>query len=98
MVAEEIVSIVLFIRLENCCAKWRTRSGISPWRSRSGGSRGGEKFNRKKKAEGGFFSAAHAFQTRVVGANKRASGRRVRELPHRFESRPFRTRRPLVCH
>src|SRR5207247_3458200 len=64
MVAEEIVSIVLFIRLENCCAKWRTRSGISPWRSRSGGTWIGKTFSRKNRSERNFCSATIASKSR----------------------------------
>ena len=35
--ADGIVSMTLFIRLENCCVKCRTSSGTSPCRSRKGG-------------------------------------------------------------
>src|SRR6267154_2627075 len=96
--ADGIVSITLFMRRENCCVKCRTKSGISPWRSRKGGTRRGKTFKRKKRSDRNFCSLTIASRSRLVAAIKRASVRSVRELPSRSNSLSCSTRRSLVCN
>src|SRR5580704_2722763 len=81
MAADGIVSMTFFMRVENCCVKCRTRSGISPWRSRKGGTWTGKTFKRKKRSDRNLCSLTIASKSRFVAAIKRASVRSVRELP-----------------
>src|SRR3984885_4320987 len=67
---EGIVSMAFFMCLENCCVKCRTRSGISPWRSRKGGTWTGKTFNRKKRSDRNFCSLTITSKSRFVAAIK----------------------------
>src|SRR6267154_864322 len=96
--ADGIVSITLFMRRENCCVKCRTRSGISPWRSRKAGTCTGKTFKRKKRSGRNFCWPTIASRSRFVAAIKRASVRSVRELPSRSNSLSCSTRSSLVCN
>ena len=53
--------MTLFIRLENCCVKCRTSSGISPGRFRKGGTWTGKTFKRKKRSDLELLLAHHRF-------------------------------------
>jgi len=88
--------MTLFIRLENCCAKCRTRSGISSWRSRKGGTWTGKTFKRKKRSDRNFCSLTIVSKSRFVAAIKRALVRSVCELPSRSNSLSCSTRSSLV--
>jgi len=75
----------------------RTRSGMSPSRSRKGGTWTGKTFNRKKRSDRNFCSLTIASKSRFRRGNQRGSVRSVRELPNRSNSLSCSTRSSLVC-
>src|SRR5258708_2220264 len=86
------------MRRENCWVKCRTRSGISAWRSRKGGTWTGKTFKRKKRSDRNFCSLTIPSKSRFVAAIKRASVRSVVELPRRSNSLSCSTRSSLLCN
>jgi len=80
------------MRLENCCAKCRARSGISPSRSRKGGTLTETRSHEKIDRDRNFCSLTIVSKSRFVAAIKRASVRSVLELPSRSNSLSCSTR------